>query len=188
MDKVQLRVQHSIYQNETTDHAHWHINATHYLEQWGDVRTIDGTATLIQPLIAPLYDGKSEYEFVEALIGSSATTGYEIVRKYWQGKMTGDFEAAWRKSLNDGFMAGTAYPVEERGGEGWRGSRGRIEYGCDGGDVPSRSYGVRRNLREQRVAAGDSQADDASLLGQCGADQSQDRRDAEAQDGGHRRD
>ena len=76
------------------------------------MRTIDGTATLIQPLIAPLYDGKSEYEFVEALIGSSATTGYEIVRKYWQGKTTGDFEAAWRKSLNDGFVAGTAYPAK----------------------------------------------------------------------------
>ncbi len=112
MDKVQLRVQHSIYQNETTDHVHWHINATHYLEQWGDVRTIDGTATLIQPLIAPLYDGKSEYEFVEALVGSSATTGYDIVRKYWQGKLTGDFEAAWRKSLNDGYVAGTAYPAK----------------------------------------------------------------------------
>jgi molybdopterin-containing oxidoreductase family iron-sulfur binding subunit len=109
MDKVQLRVQHGAYQNETTDHVHWHINATHYLEQWGDVRTIDGTATLIQPLIAPLYDGKSEYEFVEALIGSSATPGYEIVRKYWQGKLTGDFEPAWRKVLHDGFVAGTAF-------------------------------------------------------------------------------
>ena len=112
MDKVQLRVQHSAYQNETTDHVHWHINATHYLEQWGDVRTVDGTATLIQPLIAPLYDGKSEYEFVEALIGSSATPGYEIVRKYWQGKLTGDFEPAWRKVLHDGFVAGTAYPAK----------------------------------------------------------------------------
>jgi molybdopterin-containing oxidoreductase family iron-sulfur binding subunit len=110
MSKVQLRVQHSVFPNETTDYVHWHINATHYLEQWGDVRTIDGTATLIQPLIAPLYDGKSEYEFLEALTGSSATTGYEIVRRYWQGKMPGDFEPAWRKALHDGFVAGTAYP------------------------------------------------------------------------------
>jgi len=110
MGKVQLRAQHSLYQNETTDHVHWHINATHYLEQWGDVRTIDGTATIVQPLIAPLYGGKSEYEFMEALTGSSATSGYEIVRKYWQSKMTGDFDAAWRKALNDGFVAGTALP------------------------------------------------------------------------------
>jgi molybdopterin-containing oxidoreductase family iron-sulfur binding subunit len=112
MGKVQLRVQHSAYQNETTDFVHWHINATHYLEQWGDARTIDGTATLVQPLIAPLYDGKSEYEFLEALVGSPAATGYEIVRKYWQGKLTGDFETAWRKALNDGFVAGTAYPAK----------------------------------------------------------------------------
>ena len=113
MGKVPLRVQHSIYQNETTDHCHWHINATHYLEQWGDGRAIDGTVTLTQPLIAPLYDGKSEYELVEALIGSSASTGYDIVRKYWQGQMKGgDFEAEWRKALHDGFIAGSAYPAK----------------------------------------------------------------------------
>ena len=112
LSKVQLRVQHSVFQNETTDFMHWHINATHYLEQWGDVRTIDGTATVVQPLIAPLYDGKSEYEFVEALIGSPSTPGYEIVRKYWQGKLTGDFEAAWRKALNDGYIAGTTFPAK----------------------------------------------------------------------------
>jgi MoCo/4Fe-4S cofactor protein with predicted Tat translocation signal len=112
MGKVLLRVQHSLYQNETTDHVHWHINATHYLEQWGDARTVDGTATLAQPLIAPLYEGKSEYEFVEALIGSSATTGYEIVRRYWQAQLTGDFDAAWRKALHDGFVAGTAFPAK----------------------------------------------------------------------------
>ncbi len=112
MGKVQLRVQHSLYQNETTDHVHWHINATHYLEQWGDVRTIDGTASIVQPLIAPLYGGKSECEFIEVLIGSSATAGYDIVRKYWRGKMTGDFETSWRKALHDGFIAGTAFPAK----------------------------------------------------------------------------
>ncbi|HEX8799874.1 MAG TPA: molybdopterin oxidoreductase, partial [Terriglobales bacterium] len=112
MGKVQLRVQHSLYQNETTDFVHWHINATHYLEQWGDGRSLDGTATLTQPLIAPLYDGKSEYEFIEAITGSSATTGYEIVRRYWQGKVPGDFEPAWRKALHDGFVAGTAFQAK----------------------------------------------------------------------------
>jgi MoCo/4Fe-4S cofactor protein with predicted Tat translocation signal len=118
MGKVPLRVQHSIFQNETSDYVHWHINATHYLEQWGDARTVDGTATLIQPLIAPLYDGKSEYEFIEAVIGSSATTGYEIVRRYWEGKLGGDFEPAWRKALHDGFVAGTAYPAKSVSAKG----------------------------------------------------------------------
>ena len=188
MDKVQLRVQHSAYQNETTDHVHWHINATHYLEQWGDVRAIDGTATLIQPLIAPLYDGKSEYEFIEALIGSSATPGYEIVRKYWQAKLTGDFEPAWRKALHDGFMAGYGFPGESGGGEGQRARGEREQHRSAGGDVPARSDDLRRNVRQQRVAAGDSQADDADLLGQRDADQSEDREIAWPEDGRHRRD
>jgi len=109
MNKVPLRVQHSLYQDETYDHVHWHINATHYLEQWGDVRTFDGTASLTQPLIAPLYGGKSEYEFIVPLVGSPETNGYEIVRKYWQGQQKGgDFETAWRKALYDGFFANTA--------------------------------------------------------------------------------
>ena len=89
MGKVPLRVQHGLYQNETNDHVHWHINGTHYLEQWGDARTFDGTATIIQPLIAPLYDGKSPYEFIFSLVGSSETAGYDIVRKYWKGQMQG---------------------------------------------------------------------------------------------------
>jgi molybdopterin-containing oxidoreductase family iron-sulfur binding subunit len=112
MDKVPLRVQHGIYQNETSDHVHWFIPGTHYLEQWGDVRAFDGTYSIIQPLIAPLYNGKSEYEFVEALIGSPETAGYDIIRKNWQSQMKGDFETAWRKALHDGFVANTALPAK----------------------------------------------------------------------------
>ena len=114
MDKVPLRVQHALYKNETYDHVHWHINGTHYLEQWGDVRTFDGTASIIQPLIAPLYNGKSEYEFISSLIGSPESAGYDLVRKYWQGQgaMKGDFDAAWRKALYVGYIADTAFPVK----------------------------------------------------------------------------
>jgi MoCo/4Fe-4S cofactor protein with predicted Tat translocation signal len=119
MNKVPLRVQHSFYQNETSDHVHWHINGTHYLEEWGDGRAFDGTYSIVQPLIAPLYSGKSEYEFIFSLIGSSETAGYDIVRKYWQGKMEGgDFDAQWRKALNDGFMANTALPAKSVSAKG----------------------------------------------------------------------
>jgi len=111
MDKVPLRVHYSLYQNETYDHVHWHINGTHYLEQWGDCRAFDGTATITQPLIAPLYNAKSPYEFIFALVGSSEMSGYDIVRKYWQGQLkSGDFETAWRKAVHDGFVANTAFP------------------------------------------------------------------------------
>jgi MoCo/4Fe-4S cofactor protein with predicted Tat translocation signal len=119
MDKVPLRIQHTLFPNETSDHVHWQIAGTHYLEQWGDTRAFDGTVSLIQPLIAPLYNGKSEYEFISALVGSPDTTGYDIVRQYWQGQIKGDFDTAWRKALNDGFIANTALPaktVTARGG------------------------------------------------------------------------
>jgi molybdopterin-containing oxidoreductase family iron-sulfur binding subunit len=113
MGKVGLRVQHGLFHNETTDYCHWHVNGTHYLEQWGDARAIDGTVSLMQPLIAPLYEGHSEHEFLETLVGSAESTGYEIVRRYWQGQMKGgDFETAWRKSLYDGFIANTASPAK----------------------------------------------------------------------------
>jgi MoCo/4Fe-4S cofactor protein with predicted Tat translocation signal len=110
MNKVPLRVQHGLYHDETSELCHWHINGTHYLEEWGDVRAFDGTASIIQPLIAPLYNGKSELEFLFALVGSSEAAGYDLVRKYWQGQSKGgDFDTEWRKALNDGFIANTAF-------------------------------------------------------------------------------
>jgi len=113
MGKVGLRVQYAMYKDETFDHVHWHINGTHYLEEWGDCRAFDGTCTITQPLIAPLYNAKSPYEFVFSLIGSSETAGYDIVRKYWQGKLPGgDFDTSWRKAVHDGFVANTALPVK----------------------------------------------------------------------------
>ena len=113
MDKVPLRVQYGLYQDETFDHVHWHVNGTHYLEQWGDCRAFDGTVTITQPLVAPLYNAKSPYEFIFSLVGSSETAGYDIVRKYWQGRMQGgDFDAEWRKAVHDGFVANTAFPAK----------------------------------------------------------------------------
>jgi molybdopterin-containing oxidoreductase family iron-sulfur binding subunit len=119
MDEVPLRVQYSSYQDETYDHVHWHVNGTHYLEEWGDCRAFDGTVTITQPLVAPLYNAKSPYEFIFSLIGSSETAGYDIVRKYWQGQMKGgDFDAAWRKAVHDGFVANTAFPAKSVSAKG----------------------------------------------------------------------
>ena len=119
MDKVPLRVQYGLYQDETYDHVHWHINGTHYLEEWGDCRAFDGTCTITQPLVAPLYNAKSPYEFIFSLVGSSETAGYDIVRKYWQGQMKGgDFDAAWRKAVHDGFVANTAFPAKSVSAKG----------------------------------------------------------------------
>jgi molybdopterin-containing oxidoreductase family iron-sulfur binding subunit len=112
-NKVPLRVHFGLYQNETAELCHWHVNATHELESWGDARAYDGTVSVIQPLIAPLYNGKSALEFVALLSGQSDATGYDLVRAYWQKQHAGaEFEQFWRKSLHDGWVDGTAYQTK----------------------------------------------------------------------------
>ncbi|MGD0570922.1 MAG: TAT-variant-translocated molybdopterin oxidoreductase [Candidatus Sulfotelmatobacter sp.] len=107
--KIPLRVHVGLYQSETAELCQWHINQAHELEAWGDARAYDGTVSIIQPLIAPLYNGKSALEFVALLSGQSDATGYDIVRAYWQKQRPGsDFEQFWRKSLHDGWVEGTA--------------------------------------------------------------------------------
>src|SRR3984957_17562109 len=109
-NKVPLRVHHGLYQDETAELCHWHVPATHELEAWGDARAYDGTVSIIQPLIAPLYGAKSALEFVALLSGQSDATGYNLVRAYWQKQTTGaDFEQRWRKSLHDGWIEGTTF-------------------------------------------------------------------------------
>src|SRR5579864_777529 len=107
---IALRVYLGLYQNETSEYCHWQLNEAHALESWSDARAYDGTVSIVQPLIAPLYAGKSALEFVSALSGVSDATGYDLVRAYWQKQHAGaDFEAFWRKSLHDGWIEGTAY-------------------------------------------------------------------------------
>ncbi|MGC1650190.1 MAG: TAT-variant-translocated molybdopterin oxidoreductase [Candidatus Sulfotelmatobacter sp.] len=110
--KVPLRVHYGLYQNETAELCQWHVPATHELESWGDARAYEGTISIIQPLIAPLYNGKSALEFVALLSGQADATGYDLVRAYWQKQHTGtDFEQFWRKSLHDGWIEGTKFAL-----------------------------------------------------------------------------
>ncbi len=111
MQKVSLRIHMGLYQDETAALCHWHIPESHYLESWSDVRGYDGTATLIQPLIAPLYETKTAHELVAAFAGQSFATNYDIVRDYWKQRYSGgDFEGFWRTALHDGVVPGTALP------------------------------------------------------------------------------
>jgi MoCo/4Fe-4S cofactor protein with predicted Tat translocation signal len=113
-NKVPLRVHYGLYQNETAELCQWHISATHELEAWGDARAYDGTVSIIQPLIAPLYNGKSAIEFVALLNGQADATGYDLTRAYWQKQHSGaDFEQFWRKSLHDGWIEGTTFASKQ---------------------------------------------------------------------------
>jgi molybdopterin-containing oxidoreductase family iron-sulfur binding subunit len=107
--KIPVRVHLGLYQNETAELCQWHVNQSHELESWGDARAYDGTVSIVQPQIAPLYNGKSAVEFVALLSGQSDATGYDLVRTYWQKQHAGaDFEQFWRKSLHDGWIEGTS--------------------------------------------------------------------------------
>ncbi len=109
-NKVPLRVHYGLYQDETAELCQWHVNGTHELEAWGDARAYDGTVSIIQPLIAPLYNGKSPIEFVSLLAGQADVSGYDLTRAYWQKQHTGaDFEQFWRKALHDGWVEGTTF-------------------------------------------------------------------------------
>ncbi len=109
VEKVKLRAHLSLYQDETSALCHWHVPQAHFLESWSDGRAFDGTASIVQPLIAPLYGGKTEHEAVAALTNQPERTSYEIVRDYWKNRLGPDFEGSWRRALHDGVIAGTAF-------------------------------------------------------------------------------
>ena len=107
---IPLRVHLGLYQDETAELCQWHINEAHYLEAWGDARAYDGTVSIVQPLIAPLYNGKSAHELIATLAGQPDPSSHEVVQSYWKKQHSGaDFDMFWRKSLNDGWIEGTAY-------------------------------------------------------------------------------
>jgi molybdopterin-containing oxidoreductase family iron-sulfur binding subunit len=109
IEKVNLRVHLSAHSDETSALCQWHVPEAHFLESWSDARAFDGTASIVQPLIAPLYGGKTAHEVIAALTSQPERTSYEIVRDYWKDKLPGDFETSWRRALHDGVIAGTAF-------------------------------------------------------------------------------
>ena len=106
LQRVKLRIHHGLHANETAELCHWHVPESHYLEAWGDARAYDGTASIIQPLIQPLYESRSAHELVALLLGDTNPVGYQIVRDYWRGQGLDD--TRWTQCLRDGVIPGTA--------------------------------------------------------------------------------
>jgi MoCo/4Fe-4S cofactor protein with predicted Tat translocation signal len=112
--KVPLRIHSGLYYDETGEWSQWHIPAAHFLEAWGDGRAYDGTASVMQPLIQPLYDGHAANEIVASFTKDADKSGHDIVRDYWMGQRPEKdkaYEAYWETSLHDGVLAGTAFPA-----------------------------------------------------------------------------
>ncbi len=109
------------HRNETSERASWHAPLAHELEAWGDQQALDGSVAVQQPLIAPLYGGRSEIELLATLAGEKTTRGHDIVRGTQAAKLQRrakslvDFglppkdlnaDVIWRRALHMGFLSG----------------------------------------------------------------------------------
>ena len=117
MAKVAMRAHSGLFLDETATLCHWHVPGTHYLEHWSDARTVDGTVSIVQPLIQPIYGGKSPHEILATLSETPDRPGYDIVRDFWMRQPQGStdpaaFERAWRGWLHDGMVPNTAYAAK----------------------------------------------------------------------------
>ncbi len=111
MRKAKLRVHLSLNHDETSEACQWNLPEAHYLETWGDARAFDGTVTIQQPLIEPLYGGRSVLQVLNMLTDNPLLSPYELVKGYWTAQHKGtDFESWWRRALHDGIVPDTALP------------------------------------------------------------------------------
>jgi molybdopterin-containing oxidoreductase family iron-sulfur binding subunit len=99
--------------DETGQNAQWHIPAAHFLESWSDARAYDGTVSIVQPLIDPLYGGKTAHDVFQVLLNEPGLSTYEAVRETWKPVIKGDFETGWRKALHAGWIEGTSFAPNE---------------------------------------------------------------------------
>ena len=107
------KVKHSIHLaghlNETSALTGWHLPESHFLESWMDVASIDGTVSVVQPLIKPLYQSRSKLEVAHAVVNGEFTSGYDLVRASMRRVAGAGFgDKAWRRLLHEGVLANSA--------------------------------------------------------------------------------
>ncbi len=112
-NKVPNTVHLGSHVDETGSQSVWHVNKTHYLESWSDARAYDGTISIIQPMIAPLYGGHSAHDVLQSLLDNSELSAYDAVQANAKTYLKGDFDSAWRKAIHDGWVDGTAFTASK---------------------------------------------------------------------------
>jgi MoCo/4Fe-4S cofactor protein with predicted Tat translocation signal len=95
--------------DETGSLSIWHINKSHYLESWSDARAYDGTLSILQPMIAPMYGGISSHDILQSLLDNPQATAFDAVQANAKTYIKGDFATGFRKALHDGWVEGTAF-------------------------------------------------------------------------------
>jgi molybdopterin-containing oxidoreductase family iron-sulfur binding subunit len=97
--------------DETSSKAEWQIPRAHYLESWGDARAVGGTLSVVQPLILPLFGGRTPVEVLGLMVGGKDRPGYDIVRETWKPILgEAEFDRKWNRVLHDGLLAGSELP------------------------------------------------------------------------------
>ena len=100
----------ALHEDETSQLCTWHLSRAHYLESWGDARTFDGTVSIVQPLIEPLFDGRSPIEVLSLIVDEKPRNGYDIVRETVKSLVGKSFtEYRWKKLLAEGVIDGTEW-------------------------------------------------------------------------------
>ncbi|MEI9981632.1 MAG: TAT-variant-translocated molybdopterin oxidoreductase [Edaphobacter sp.] len=113
--KVPVTVHLGSHLDETGSIANWHINKAHYLESWSDARAYDGTISIIQPMIAPMYGGLSAHDVLQTLLENAQLSAHDVVVANAKTYINGDFATGWRKALHDGWVEGTAFTAKAGG-------------------------------------------------------------------------
>src|SRR5687768_10233846 len=119
-DKIPLRIHVGEYFDETAELCHWHVPQKHFLESWGDTRAYDGTVSIVQPLIQPLYDSHSFYEVLQLFFRENFDQkDYDIVRGYWQSQnINMGAPAAISAPASNSSPAATPSPPAQNGAHG----------------------------------------------------------------------
>ncbi|UQA54570.1 TAT-variant-translocated molybdopterin oxidoreductase [Polyangium aurulentum] len=100
-----------LHADETGTRTTWFVPAAHYLEAWGDARAYDGTASIVQPLIRPLFGGRTPAEILALMLGNPFPSAHALVREHWRARSSAiDFEGFWEAALRSGVVDGTAAP------------------------------------------------------------------------------
>ena len=115
LQHVENSIHLGLYYDETARASRWHIPRSHYLEAWGDGRAYDGTLSVIQPLIAPLHDTKSDVEVLNAFVQGTDVTGYDLVREQWGTTAGGGNQNQWDQILHDGFVPDSGFATTSIG-------------------------------------------------------------------------
>ena len=178
MSKVQLRAHLSLYDDETSELCHWQIPEAHFLEAWSDARGYDGTASIVQPLIAPLYGGSSAHEVLAALSDRPERSALRHRPRALEDRAATTIRAVWRRWLHDGVVSGHGVRARQSVNRPTRSDQTRLGFEPPIRNresqrlrdlFPTRSLRPRRPVRQQRLAAGAAEADHQAHLGQRGA-------------------